>query len=778
MLSIYASAAVILAASLIGGRAILALTRWRSPAWLAGVTGFAALVVVSPFLVRLPGRGTTAAIVLALALAGAALWLVRGADRRGGDRSWVIGVAVVAITVALASLPFAFNERVGVLGEGIYTNDHAAQLYWADWLQHGFGPEPSAVSFGYPVGPQAVAVIAAEATQSSLIESFNGLLIAIPALAGLTALALLGRLPALPRIAVAAIAALPYLAASFLAQSAFKETAMGLFVLALGATLAALDRVGWRPVLGVTAILAAASVFTFSIPGLAWFVIAAVLWLLAEAVAGRVRVDRDQLIATAQRNRVTIAIVGVAGLAIAAIAIGPALNFVEKINDVQTSAGRLASPVFPGEAFGIWPEGDFRIVRGEVGGGLVAALVGAIAVGFGALVLARRREWGPLAVLVAGGVVYLGARAFAEIHVEAKALAVIAPLALLVALRALCEPAQRSPATLVRYAAGALVAVAALGSTLLALRAAPVGYDDRAAGLERLASTIEGESVVFLGVDRAAGYRLRGTLARAPAGYVPEEIASRPEKAWQQGTAADFDTVEPGKLDKFDYAITTAAAYASAPPGNFEAVDEEDDYVLWKRRGPTPRARVLAEGAAPGSTDCIGEQGEPFRRTGSQSVFEFTPVVVEPSDWRRPPRPETAAGGQQDAFLAPDSARAELRLGEAGTYELSLQYHSQVALEILVDGETVAELPPSLDGMYLDGAGQGAFWPAGELTTDGAVPVEVELRAAAPSGLQDALGVDRRVWLGELAATAAGDPVNAKLSGRCGSYVDHFRFDR
>ena len=60
-----------------------------------------------------------------------------------------------------------FNDRVGVLGEGIYTNDHAAQLYWADWLQHGFGPEPSAVRFGYPIGPQAVAAIAAEAHRRS-----------------------------------------------------------------------------------------------------------------------------------------------------------------------------------------------------------------------------------------------------------------------------------------------------------------------------------------------------------------------------------------------------------------------------------------------------------------------------------------------------------------------------------------------------------------------------------------------------------------------------------
>ena len=44
-------------------------------------------------------------------------------------------------------------------------------------------------------------------------------------------------------------------------------------------------------------------------------------------------------------------------------------------------------------------------------------------------------------MLVAGAIVYLGARLFAEIHVEAKALAVIAPLVLLVGLRALLAPA-------------------------------------------------------------------------------------------------------------------------------------------------------------------------------------------------------------------------------------------------------------------------------------------------------------------------------------------------
>ena len=51
-------------------------------------------------------------------------------------------LATVLIVLIVACLPFAFNERVGVLGEGIYTNDQAAQLYWTDWLQNGFGPSP------------------------------------------------------------------------------------------------------------------------------------------------------------------------------------------------------------------------------------------------------------------------------------------------------------------------------------------------------------------------------------------------------------------------------------------------------------------------------------------------------------------------------------------------------------------------------------------------------------------------------------------------------------
>ena len=115
-------------------------------------------------------------------------------------------------------------------------------------------------------------------------------------------------MPAGRRIAIAALVGLPYLAASFLAQSAFKETAMALFVLAFALALA--SRSGteadpgappWRSIVGIGLLLAGASVFTFSVPGLAWFVIAVPLWLVLEAIAGRSPVDwgavRDGLLA-------------------------------------------------------------------------------------------------------------------------------------------------------------------------------------------------------------------------------------------------------------------------------------------------------------------------------------------------------------------------------------------------------------------------------------------------------------------------------------------------
>ena len=247
-----------------------------------------------------------------------------------------------------------------------------------------------------------------------------------------------------------------------------------------------------------------------------------------------------------------------------------------------------------------------------------------------AIALIRRREWALLSVLAAAAFVYALARPFAQIHVEAKALCVLAPIAMLDHACAGCSRRARAPGRLLRQAAGAVFCALALVSTFLALRAAPVGFDDRGAeDLRALAEQIDGGSVVFLGVDRFAGYWLRGTLAESPGGYVPQDVDARPEKTWQQGLAMDFDTLSPSKLDHYDFAITTSAAYASTPPPSFEEVAREGDYVLWERTGDTISRRVLEEGGEPGKIlDCAAT--EPGR--GGATVLA-EPVTIDQGDW-------------------------------------------------------------------------------------------------------------------------------------------------
>src|SRR3954453_10787977 len=477
MLGVYASAAAILVASLVLGRALLHVVGLSVHTWLGGVAGFAVLTIACPLLIRLPGRGVTTAILLGLVTIGAMLYLwwedrggrLLGRSSGGAARaprddqgltppgeghpqsSWALGVLVALIILVAASLPFAFNERNGVLGEGIYTNDQAAQLFWTDWLQHGVGPEPNAVHFGYPTGPQSVAATAAEATNSSLLDSFNGLLIVIPVLTALTALGVMGGLSPPRRVIAASLVAMPYLAASFLAQSAFKETAMALLVLAFAVALRDLAFLNRNPDYGggahprraliiVLILLAVSSVFVYSIPGLVWFALALPIWLLLEVLTGGLRVDPDAVRASLRRHRRIIVVVSIVIVAVAAFSASQLSGFVDKVGMVQASAGRLTSPVSPGEALGIWPEGDFRVVRGEVDGAYIAVAIALIAAAIGAAAASRRGDGGLTARGASAVLVYVGARLFASIYVEAKALAVMAPLVVLAILLGLLAP--------------------------------------------------------------------------------------------------------------------------------------------------------------------------------------------------------------------------------------------------------------------------------------------------------------------------------------------------
>lgn len=785
MLATLALAVLIVGLSMLAGSVLLHALGARRPIWAEGAIGLAALTVVAGLAVRLPGRAVTAAVVILLLVAAGSFAARKGFGPRHGeppDRAQdLVGLAVFVITLLAASVPFLLEGRTGVLGEGIYTNDHAAQLFWTDWLQNGFGPEPAAVAWGYPVGPQSLVAVLAEVTGASLVDSFNALLMGVPVLTGLAALSLLRGLRPGPRIVAASLAGLPFLAASFLAQSAFKESVMALFVLAFAAVLALASEpdpdgepgLARRAALGAAATLVLGGILAYSVPSLVWFALIAAAWLALVVGTGDRSIDLAALRDAMRRRRLALALAALALAGLTALAAGELRGFVDRIGDISASAGRLSSPVFPGEALAIWPEGDFRVVRGEVDGALVATAIGALALLAGAAATWRRHGYAVLGALVASLMVYAGARAFSSIYVESKALAIMSPLVVVVALGGLWGASRGRAAPALR-ALGVAFAVGAAISTLLALRAAPVGLPERGGELEQLAELVDGEPVAFLGVDRFAGYWLRGTLVRSPGGYVPPEIGARTQKVWQQGRPLDFDTLSPSDLDEFEFAITTAAPYQSSPPPNMEEVERTDSYVLWRRTGRTPRSQVLAEGGAPGAVLQASEPeylelgcgggGAATRDRGEATVLP-EPVVGGPRAWSRPV-----------PFEAPGTARQTLAL-EPGRWQLSLQYHSQVDLTVSA-GELEAELPASLVGMYLTHQGESAFWPVGEVEVAGDGGLEVAVEAAEPATLARAAGATRRVWLGEVAATRldplATAPEVVPLGAACERYVDRY----
>jgi hypothetical protein len=773
MLAVYASAALICAASLIAGRAVLVALGRREWTWLAAPVGLAALVVIAQPLVLLPGRGVTAAVVIGVLLLAALAFAWRGAP---GDRpsSLVADALPPALVVLVAvSLPFIVSGRVGVLGEGVYTNDHAAQLFWAEWLATGFGPEPRGIEFGYPLGPQSLAAVLAEGTGASLETAFNGLLLAIPVLTAIAALAVLRDLSPVRRIVAASLVGLPYLAASFLAQSAFKETAMALFVVGFAIALSDLrpsgaggeSRRAAAATLVSLGLLALAGVLTFSLAGLVWPLAAAAIWLGLELVIGRIAVS-PQRTAAALRPLWPALLAGFVVLAVLAAAqAGTISGFLDRLGDIQSSTGRLFSPVSPREALGVWPEGDFRVDASGDAAAVIATLVGLAAAAFAAFWWARRRDLAVPATLAAAILVYAGARVLGGIHVEAKALAVMAPVAMLFVLRALlARPETRGAAGFALAALAVVFVLGAAGSTFLALRAAPVGTETRTGELEQLRGQVEGERVLVLVADRFAPYRLRGALVGSPGGYVPSRgVSARPGKRWDQGRALEFDSVTHRVLNGYRYVITANAAYGSTPPPEFDRVDSTPSYTLWRRERQVPARGVIEPPDEPGAIlDCERRGGRGLSERGGSATVVPAPVVGPHKRWQ-----------PGSSFQLDESASQTLELAPGG-WEVSLQYHSPVGLELEAPGLR-EQLPASLDGMFRFAPGEGQFWPAGSIEVERRGPVRFTVRSRDLPWAGRVLGAERTSWVGALALTRPGEAREVALSDACDRYVDRYR---
>ncbi len=787
MIAAYATLVIVLVAALVLGQALAALAagadreRRLAFSWLAPAYGIAVLLLVAGVAIRLPGHATTAAIVLAALTLVAAVW---SWPRSGGRRdAAAVGAPVVFITILAASLPFAIAGFVGILGVGLVNDDMASHLIIADYVSDYAGAVPSFIKGGYPIGPHAIVAAAARGADADLVDVFAGFTMALAPLFGLLAIGLLGRMSRLRLVVGASLVALTYLGAAYLTQGAFKEPLQAMLLIGFALSLAALIDMrtpldetaatapagpvhAFRRVLPV-AVIAAASVFNYSLPGLLWIgavgvVLVAARWLL---VKPRPELPEDWLRRLAPYLLGLLLVVAVATAGewsrIADFSRLSALNPDRFGSDL----GNLAQALSPLEALGVWPAGEFDATPTSAGAPAIAFYVGAL-IGFVALVLGlirerRERSWVLPALLVAMAGVYILAAIFSSPYIAAKALAILAPVVMAIALRGTL--AERGPA----LALGAVLILAAAGSSFLVIRNAPVGPDSHASQLETFQALVEGEPVLFLGRDDFIGWELRGSgevTGIVTNFYDVEDARPRFKKGEGGGEKFDVDAVFPATLDSFRYILATTGGPASGVPPRFREVKRTPDYVLYENTGRTGRRRTLDEGTAPGVVlDCTDpEQRAIARGRGTALVWNTKPVLAGPDGWTPS---DTATDG------AP--ATMKIEIPEAGRWLISLEYDSRRPLDITspalgLDTTTTANL---------DFRGETPTFPVAEVRVDEPVDAEVTVEPQPPNPVGRLLRAPNEAHLRSLTATPLDPGAVERIPVRqtCGKYVDWYR---
>ncbi len=768
MIGTYVAAALICLASLLVGRAIFSLAGRRDWCWLEPAVGFAAIIGVSGLLARAPGHGTTATIgiVVLILVAGWVAWQRRPYAAPG---ALGVGLATAVVIAIVLSFPFAVAGRWGLLGVG-FNNDLGLHLAWAEWLRSGVGPSPDP---GYPLGPHGLAIAAAAVPGISLGQGFIGEIFAIGMLTGLTALGALREIAAPRRVIGATLVAVTYMAASYFAQAAFKETAEALFVLAVAILLmnpeapprGRRQQVGWA--LPWVA-LAGGIFFCYSFAGIAWPIAIVFVWALAQPATWRLlrpaRVLRFLL-----RPWVLLGILVLVGLGVALTIAGP-FGFGSSFNEVAGS--NTYGPVSPVETLGIWPTSNYRL--DALGGAPLPGLMGAVAVL--ALLAAvgwwvQRREAAVPLALGAGALLYVASLPFTGDYSQAKALMIIAPLTMLVIIRPLVsEFARRVSSPRIAWSALAVVFVAgAVWSTFLALREAPVGPPGHGAQLQAFLPIVHGKEVLYAGQDRYAAYELMGADTHVPLVEFPDEkVSPNPEKPFDTGDAyspIDFDSFNRGTLDRFPYVVTGRGAWNSEAPPNFKRIAKTADFILWERTGPTPRGRhVLLEGTEAGArAHCNSPEIRILLRSGGKATVFGETVIGNKPMW-----------SDGSTLKNGESTSQTLEL-PAGTWDLSLQYFSPFGLTISAPGFEEG-LIPALDGQRPSSISlnnNGQFWPAGKLQSKGG-KIDFTVKAAGADWLQSLSGYDAEAYIGELVATKAEPRQTIPLSQACGRWIDNY----
>lgn len=750
MFGTLASAAVVVCGALLVGQAVLRLCGATAWSWLSPPVGAAVLMLIAVPALHVPGRSAGTAVVLVLAVLAACFLLLNRGVQLPPVRDLLAGVPVALLTM----VPFVGAERFGTLGWS-FNNDMASHLALAEAYRSQAAADVYPLLADYPLGPHALAATLAELLGVGVDQAFAGLTLAAPILLGLTALAYLRRARWWGPVLTVTLAGMPFLVASYYGQGSFKELYQALFTFGLAGWL--LNAPTLRPVLRwvPVALLSAGTISVYSVLGLAWPALFIALWLFGEAARRLVaRRPVGALLGDARRSVMPAAV----GLATLIVVIGPQLPRIYRFASNRSGAGggiakddigNLAGPIRVWEAFGIWGNKEYRFPAvDQFAGGMWAAFAVALVV-LGVFWAVRRGDW--LIPLATAGalVIWWYSDRTQSAYVAAKALVVLSPFLLLLAVRPLAEtdPDRRMPSWF--WVAAPVIAAVfgfkAIDSSFEALRFSKVGPTDHARELQSLRPTLGTGKTLFLGNDDFVLWELSGVRVDAPVIGFPR-LPLRPEKPWTYGQQYDIDSLAPSTANQFDWVVSPRDAAASAMPPQLRLVRRTRNFSVYRRTATIPPRSILAEGQDSSAVlDCTTPAGRLVRRRGGVAAVRALPIGVEV--------PALPPGGDVTVELALP----------VGTWDLVTPYNSERRVRVRTDGLDTT-LPANLDR-------PGTRWPIGRVRVSTAAPLRVRMDAD-DGPLTDDSAV---TTMGAVVAVPVGTSRKIPVAAACGLPVDFYQ---
>lgn len=752
MIATVACALLVCLGSLAIGQAVFGLcgaTRWT---WLSPAVGVSVMILIAVPAVFVPGRAVTTAVILLLVACASLAYLAL----HPAQLPPVLGAAAGVPVLGLALVPFAAAGRMGTLGVS-FNNDMASHLIWADGYRSAaiaaVNPLPSA----YPLGPHALVGTLAEGLGTGVGPAFAGFTVALPVLLGWTALAALRSPARWAPFVVAPLVGMTFLVAGYYGQGSFKEILEALLILAVAIQLAfpvALHRLlRWVPV----ALLLAGTLSVYGHTGLPWPVLFLGIWAVGVSIR-RLRATRSVRAVISRAGSEVMPLL--VGLGVLVVVIAPQLarlgrfvtdNIGTNGTGIPTdSLGNLARRLPLWEAFGIWDSADYRVAGPHpLADGLWTALVVALVLlGIGWSLW--RGEWMLPAAGIATFLVWWATDVTQSPYVAAKALVLLAPMLMLLAVRPLVERDGRTRTlpTWWRVAAplvAAVLVVQVLGSSWDALRYSKVGPTDHAREIASLSSLIDGQPTLYLGNDDFTRWLFPRTPVRSPVISFPS-MPFRPQKPWVYADNYDIDSLESATLNDFDWVVAPRDAAASAMPSQFHLVRSTRSFDLYRRVGTVPRREVLNEGpVAAVALDCATPQGRAIVRRGGVAAVRAPFVSV-----------------QAPVIPPGDTVTVELPL-TPGTWDLVTPYGGPRPVEVSAPGLRTT-LPANLDR-------PGPRWPIGRIRVTRAGPVPVTLHPT-----REWLTPDSEVtYMTSVAAVPVGTERVVPIAQACGRLVDWYR---